>query len=169
MTSDQLSLHRLNEEEVSIVNELAHRIWPHTFKEILTTDQIEYMLNWMYDVKTLKQQLKEGHLFYSIVFEERPIGFFGLQIGYPEDKFLRIHKIYLLPECQGKGIGRWSMDQIVDIAKAQQCSQLHLNVNIYNNAVTFYKRYGFSVLSEENNDIGSGYWMNDFVMNFSIV
>ena len=41
---------------------------------------------------------------------------------------------------------------------------LELNVNRHNDAFHFYTKLGFSISKEEDNDIGEGYFMNDYVM-----
>jgi len=51
-----------------------------------------------------------------------------------------------------------------EIKKTAEKSVLQLNVNRQNNAVNFYLKKGFSILYEEDNDIGEGYFMNDYVM-----
>ena len=52
---------QLRKEDVFLVNHLAHKIWPIAFKDILSKDQIDYMLDWMYDVNTLEEQVQVGH------------------------------------------------------------------------------------------------------------
>jgi ribosomal protein S18 acetylase RimI-like enzyme len=39
-----------------------------------------------------------------------------------------------------------------------------LNVNRYNKARFFYEKLGFVIMKEEDIDIGSGYYMIDYVM-----
>ena len=61
-----LEVKQLNSDNIEIVNSLAHQIWPHAFDAILTKDQMQYMLDWMYNVNTLKEQIQTGHLYYII-------------------------------------------------------------------------------------------------------
>jgi GNAT superfamily N-acetyltransferase len=49
-----------------------------------------------------------------------------------------LHKIYLLPEAQGKG-GRLLIDAVVAYAKENHSKTLSLNVNRFNKAVSFMK------------------------------
>ena len=48
--------------------------------------------------------------------------------------------------------------------KAKGGTTLQLNVNRQNNAKEFYEKMGFAVIGEEDIDIGSGYYMNDYIM-----
>lgn len=151
-------------EGLVIVQRLAHEIWPVTFKGILSSEQIDYMLNWMYSITKLESQFDAGHAFYIAKQEGKAIGFTGLEFGFPTKDSLRIHKIYVLPEMHGKGIGKHFMVFIEQLAKEKNLNQLHLNVNRFNNAVDFYKHLGFETILVEDNEIGNGYLMEDYVM-----
>lgn len=158
----------LNRNELMIVHEIAHLTWPDTFKEILSKDQIEYMLNWMYNLNLLENQVDQGHLFFVVEHEGKPAGFIGIEPNHPEKGITKIHKIYILPSMQGMGIGKKLIDHVIDLSVQSNISALLLNVNRFNNAVHFYKSQGFEILHEENIDIGNGYLMEDFVMRLSI-
>lgn len=149
---------------VHVIRDLAERIWPDTFKNILKPDQIRYMLDWMYDEGTLREQVQTGHLFYVLKKYDQPIGFVGLEPNFPNADFLRIHKLYMLPDFQGKGLGRKLINHSIDVAFDLNLKRLHLNVNRYNRSVEFYKHVGFSVVGEEDIDIGRGYLMEDYIM-----
>lgn len=161
-------IEQLNKDNVDIVHHLANEIWPHTFKEILSEDQIRYMLDWMYDIGTLRDQVQVGHLYYVIKEYNAPKGFIGLEPNYPDAGHLRIHKLYVLPETQGSGLGRELVNHAIDIAFDLDLDSLHLNVNKYNKSVDFYKHVGFNVIGEEDIDIGKGYLMEDFIMNLQL-
>ncbi len=76
----------------------------------------------------------------------------------------KLHKIYVLPSQQGKGSGKFIIDQLTNAMKIKGASALQLNVNRNNPAKSFYEKIGFAVIKEEDIDIGSGYFMNDYVM-----
>jgi diamine N-acetyltransferase len=154
---------------VDIVKDLAERIWPHTFSSILKPTQIRYMLDWMYDEGTLREQVQTGHLFYVLKNQGQHVGFVGLEPNCPDADFLRIHKLYMLPEYQGKGLGRELLNHSIDVAFDLGLKRLHLNVNRYNPAVEFYKHVGFSIIGEENIDIGKGFLMEDYIMELILL
>jgi GNAT superfamily N-acetyltransferase len=158
---------KIKTEEASIIQDLARRTWPSTFKKILSTEQIAYMLNWMYDVELLKKQLSAGHQFW-LIEKEAPIGFMGIELNHPSTTSLKIHKLYVLPEEQGYGWGRMFIEKAIEIAETNSIHSIVLNVNRFNDSVDFYKHLGFMVIREENIDIGSGFWMEDFVMELRL-
>ena len=155
-------------DELSHITRLAHEIWPHTFAEILSPKQIDYMLKWMYSSSTLQDQFQNGHMFYGIEIEGEWVGFMGLEAKYPQDDSIKIHKLYVLPALQGKGIGRKLIDYAIDVARTAGYNQLMLNVNRFNKAVRFYEHLGFSILKQEDISIGEGYLMEDYVMVLAV-
>jgi ribosomal protein S18 acetylase RimI-like enzyme len=70
----------------------------------------------------------------------------------------------MLPQAQGKGIGRQLLTVIENAALQNNNDTILVNVNRYNTAVTFYEKTGFVKVREEDIAIGNGYLMEDFVM-----
>lgn len=163
-----MNIRALKQDELSIVHEIAHATWPDTFKDILSQDQILYMLNWMYDSKQLESQFNQGHQFFVAEVDDKPVGFIGIEQDYPEKGLMKIHKIYILPNQQGLGIGKKLIEFVKVIALQSEMKGLLLNVNRFNQAVDFYKAIGFKTLFEENIDIGNGYLMEDYVMQLDL-
>lgn len=156
-----------NKHDIPTIRELTFRIWPKTYGHILQQQQIDYMLDMMYSEAALEKQMAEQqHQFILFLEENTPLGFasFGA-LGNGEWK---LHKIYILPDQQGKGIGKQLVQHIVNTIKPLQAKALLLNVNKYNNAKQFYEKTGFEVIREEDIDIGNGYFMNDYVMQLSL-
>lgn len=70
----------------------------------------------------------------------------------------------MLPEAQGKGIGKILIDGISAIAKINDSDVLTLNVNRSNKALGFYEKLGFEIVGEEDIELDHGYLMEDFIM-----
>lgn len=163
-----MNIRALKQDELSIVHEIAHATWPDTFKDILSQEQIQYMLNWMYDLKQLENQFNQGHQFYVAELEEMPVGFIGIEPNYPEKGITKIHKIYILPNKQGLGIGKKLIEYVKELSIQSEMEGLLLNVNRFNKAVDFYNAIGFYIVFEENIDIGNGFLMEDYVMKLDL-
>src|SRR5262245_34250955 len=150
-------------KDIPIIRELTFRVWPQTYASILSQAQIDYMLNMMYSEKSLAKQMKDEGCQFIIAFEDgNPVGF----ASYSETELQKwkLHKIYILPNQQGKGTGKLVINYVIDEIKQQNAVSLYLQVNRNNNAKTFYEHIGFSEVDFINLDIGSGYFMNDFIM-----
>ncbi len=164
-----MKIRQLTKEELTKVQSVAHRTWPSTFANILSSEQIDYMLNWMYDLKMLESQLEKGHTFLLAEEDEKDLGFAGFELNYAEGQKAKLHKIYLLPEAQGKGVGKALILEVANRAKNAGQKSLLLNVNKYNqNAINFYLKMGFQEIYKEVIDIGNGYVMDDVVMELTL-
>jgi|688.fasta_scaffold955682_2 GNAT superfamily N-acetyltransferase len=155
--------------KMEIIREIAQETWPVTYGEILSQDQIKYMFDIMYSTNSLLEQAAKKNLQFILVKEgNRYTGFASYEYNYPEIRQTKIHKIYILPSEQGKGIGRIIIDFVAKEAKNNDNTILTLNVNRYNQAQYFYKKIGFSITKEEVIAIGNDFVMDDYVMEKSI-
>jgi len=155
--------------DIPTIRKIVNITWPHTYGASLSKEQIAYMLANIYSEEALNEQFSHpDHVF--LLAEEDGIvyGFAGIQFNYPAEGTTKLNKIYILPSAQGKNIGRTLIGHILQLAAAEQQSDLLLNVNRYNKARQFYEKIGFSVVREENIDIGNGYLMEDYVMNYPL-
>lgn len=161
---NSVTLHPIQEDQVKLLMDLAKEIWPKTYAQILSQDQIDYMMDLMYSEARLKNDLKAGIIFYFIVHHQKNIGFTAIELKYKNTEQLYIHKIYLHPKAQGLGLGKACINLISEIAQNNGLKHISLNVNRFNQAKLFYQKVGFEVIGEEDIDIGNGYYMNDFIM-----
>jgi GNAT superfamily N-acetyltransferase len=163
-----MKIELLQPSEMNRVRALALKTWPDAFKNILAPEQIDYMLNWMYALELLHEQASSNQLFYMLSIDGEDLGFIGIQIRFPDKKGIKIHKLYVLPGNQGKGIGKLLIDEVIKVGRCNKLIKLLLNVNRFNKAVQFYEHLGFYIVKEENIDIGNNYLMEDYVMEYTI-
>ena len=169
--------------EFETIRRIAHATWPDTFKNILTGAQIDYMLHLMYRREALEKQTAQGHVFLLVLEAQRgnqnanpsphylraagtkfkAIGFASYQLDYLPGT-TKLHKIYLLPRCQGKGYGRSLIRKVESAASGAGQARLRLDVNYQNKAVGMYEHLGFVKVDRVDTDIGSGYLMEDWVL-----
>jgi GNAT superfamily N-acetyltransferase len=152
-------------EDFGTIREIAYATWPVTYGEILSKEQLDYMLGMMYSEATLLDNVtNKGHHFIFANENTIPLGFASYEHHYLKTNTTRLHKLYLLPESQGKGMGKMLMDKIVALAKENQCDVISLNVNKFNKSHFFYTKMGFDIIAEEDLEIGNGYLMEDYKM-----
>jgi len=163
-----MKLIELKTEQLQVVADLASAIWPVAYAAILSKEQLDYMLDKFYNLETLQKQLENGQVFYLAQNENQEfVGFVSYEINCEPNK-TKIHKIYVLPETQGTGIGKQLFDLVKTKAQENQQTAIFLNVNKYNNAQKFYQKLGFTITKEEVIDIGNGYVMDDYVMEVEV-
>lgn len=56
--------------DCALIQKLAQQIFPVTYKDILTPEQTDYMMEWMYSLDNIRKQMEEeGHV-YFLAYEE---------------------------------------------------------------------------------------------------
>lgn len=161
-------LRKAKEEDIAIISDLAERIWPQTYSSYISEAQLRYMLNMMYNKGELLAQLQKGHTFLIASEEGNDVGFAGFSVIDSENHTYKLHKLYVLPETHGKGVGKILINEVVQLASAAGGKSLQLNVNRNNNAKDFYLKMGFRIKETVDIEIGNGFLMNDYVMEISI-
>jgi GNAT superfamily N-acetyltransferase len=152
-------------KDLKTIRDIAYGSWPATYGEILSKEQIDYMLNLFYSDATLSENLtKKGHHFILVHEDGHCIGFASYEHNYLDKNVTRLHKIYLLPEAQGKGAGKLLIATVERLALENYSGAISLNVNKFNNALSFYQKTGFEVVAEEVIELDFGYLMEDYVM-----
>ena len=157
-------------EDISLINEMAWIVFPHTYNKMLPPGQTEYMMEWMYSEESLhKQMTQDGHIYYLAFKGDEPAGYLSIQ---PEAEHVyHLQKIYVLPHFQGQKLGKMLFNHAIKSIKElhpEPC-QMRLNVNRDNTkAVEFYQRMGMSKFFEGDFEIGHGYLMTDYIMGLDI-
>lgn len=152
-------------EQLPIVRDLAYKIWPSAYGEILSKIQLDFMLDTFYSIECLEMQMLEKNQIFMLIQENDVyLGYCAYELNIDNSNKTKLHKIYVLPETQGKGVGNRLLKEVEDITKKAGNSHLILNVNRFNKAQEFYKYKGFVITEEVNIEIGHGYLMEDYVM-----
>lgn len=152
-------------KDLEIIRQLAFEIWPFAYGDILSTSQITYMLDKIYSLPSLEHQFSIlKHQFIIVLEKEAPVAFASFSQHENNPLAFHLNKIYVLPNQQGKNIGKKILDYVINKIKNAGASALQLNVNRNNKAIDFYKKQGFRIIREEDIDIGEGFFMNDYVM-----
>ena len=161
-------LKKAKEKDLNIIRELAYQIWPSTYHAYLSQEQIDYMLDKMYNQTILIQQLKNGHVFIIAQETKRDIGFAEFSVLNPKEQIYKLHKLYVLPQLQGKGAGTLLVNEAVNLVKKKGATAIQLNVNRNNKAKDFYEKLGFKIKEIIDLDVGNGFFMNDYVMELAV-
>ena len=154
----------VDEADLPKVRDLAERIWRSSYAGLLSPGQIEYMLDWMYSPERLRRDWTSGVVFHWPIVDQIPVGYMATQTD-PHAAVLHLHKLYVLPQFQGKGLGGRLLEHAFQAATQVGCRTVRLHVNKGNlRAIACYHRHGFLKEASVVNDIGGGYFMDDYVM-----
>lgn len=152
--------------DIPLLCTLADQVWPLTYEKILSRPQIIYMMRLIYSEASLRRQMETGHEFIILYNAGIPVGF--ASYSELEPGLFKLQKLYVLPNQQGRGTGRFLINEVISLVKSRGAVALRLNVNRHNKARSFYEKIGFTVIKEEKIDIGNGFVMDDFVMEKSL-
>ncbi len=156
-------------ESIPVIQDLAEKTWKVAYSSIISPDQIKYMLDLFYSEASLKKQMQEGHQFIIAREKGKGVGFASYAAKSADEPYTyRLHKIYIAPDQQGKGIGKLLIGFIINDISTHNATNLELNVNRNNKAMDFYSKIGFKVLRKEDINIGNGFFMNDYVMSLPL-
>lgn len=159
----EVSIRTASKIDIPIIQEIAYATWPSTYGHILSKEQLNYMLDMMYSSSSLENQMNQNITFFLAELNGEIVGFASTG-REPMEGMFKLHKLYILPNIQTKGIGSALLEAVILFAKKNSGEQLVLQVNRNNSAVDFYKKKDFIILYEADFDIGNGYQMNDYVM-----
>ncbi|MDI1356430.1 MAG: GNAT family N-acetyltransferase [bacterium] len=151
--------------DIPTISSLAYRIWKQVYPDIISQEQIDYMLQLMYSNESLSEQMgAKAHLFYLIELESECVGFVSVSNESPNNWHL--NKFYIDQKVARKGLGT---EVLADLLRLLQAKQMTLTVNRQNyKAINFYFKNGFRIERVADFNIGNGYVMNDFVMMLEI-
>ena len=153
--------------DIEPLRTLARTVWQATYSTLISQAQIDYMLANRYGATLIRAQLADSdHAWRLARWANNPIGFAHARL---EGDICKLDKLYIHPDFQRRGVGQALLNEIKTFAVNQRATKLYLQVNRGNHAaIVAYQRYGFTIREARVFDIGSGFVMDDFVMEASL-
>lgn len=163
-------IRRIAANELPVVQKLAQAIWLSYYPGIISDAQIRYMLSIWYQPSNMAHEMQARDVWYALVEAENqgPVGYISFE-KLAMEPVLFINKLYLLPEVHGLGLGGLTLRWAEERARDLRCKKLRLRVNKRNAAaIRAYLRHGFHFTEDVCSDIGSGFVMDDYVMEKAV-
>lgn len=164
-----LSIRKATVADCKLIHTLAWQTFPETYKDILSPEQSEYMMEWMYSLENLRKQMEEeGHIYFIAYHNDEACGYVSIQ--QQGENLFHLQKIYVLPSFRGVHCGSFLFHEAVRYIKEIHPTPcvMELNVNRNNKALKFYEHMGMRIVREGDFPIGNGYYMNDYIMELEI-
>jgi ribosomal protein S18 acetylase RimI-like enzyme len=150
-------------EDIPLLRDLAYTIWPQVFLTIITREQLNIMLSKMYDPVTLRLEMEQGVVWKVIEEQGIPIGYLSYSMVSPTE--CKLHKVYVLPDRHGRGIGKKCLGEAARYAREQGAATLFLRVNRANDrALRTYRAFGFREAESIDWEFAPGFMLHDYKM-----
>ena len=154
-------------KDITEIQALARRIWDEAYSEILSKEQIDYMLQMMYAEKVISEELLSGTVWDLILADGRPCGY--LSYAMAENNSVKLSKIYIGKDFRGTSIAADALDRVKQYAVRNDKDHVYLTVNKNNKAaIRAYEKNGFVITVSVVTDIGQGFVMDDYIMKYFV-
>jgi ribosomal protein S18 acetylase RimI-like enzyme len=151
-------------EHLAEIAALARIIWRAHYPGIISSTQIEYMLERMYNVEAMARELGNGVVYERLLVSGKLRGFSSFGPA-PDATELKLHKLYIHPNAQRQGLGGMLLQRVEEAARERGLQHVVLAVNKQNaKAIAAYRKHGFAIRESVMADIGGGFVMDDYVM-----
>lgn len=156
------------DDEIKQLSDLAFEIWHEYWPVILSDEQINYMTDKFQSYGAVKKQIEEEDYIYNIFFNDGKMsGYFGVS---PKENYLFLSKLYIKKDSRGLGCGSAAFNEIKNLARQLNKPVISLTVNKYNlNTINIYKKWGFKIVDSVVTDIGGGFVMDDYIMEYHVL
>lgn len=156
-----------NPDHVTKVVELADNIWRECYKNILSNEHIEYMIDkYQSDNIVTKKMINEGYEYYLLNNGKYVIGFISF---LKDEDTLRLSNIYVLEEYRNKGYCSLAIKKILKNCKDTTIKTVTIILNKLNEeALKLYSDMGFKVKGYSSQDIGNGYVLDNCILEKNV-
>jgi diamine N-acetyltransferase len=162
--SRSICIEAAESEHLAEIAALAGIIWRAHYPGIISSAQIEYMLERMFNVEAMTRELGDGVIYERLLVRGKLRGFSSYRPA-PNGTELKLHKLYIHPHAQRQGFGGMLLQRVEEAARERGLQHVVLAVNKQNTqAIAAYRKHGFTIRESVIVDIGGGFVMNDYVM-----
>ncbi|MBR3772330.1 MAG: GNAT family N-acetyltransferase [Clostridium sp.] len=157
----------IDAEGISNVAKMADEVYHEHYVDIISKEQIDYMVEHYQSVEAITEQIhKEGIDYFILNNEEADIGYFAIKI---EEEHLFISKFYILKEYRKKGYGKQAYQFVKGLSEAMDLKYVFLYTHKKNeDSITAYEKLGMKKVESLVNDFGNGYVMDDYRMQVDL-
>lgn len=147
-----------------LIADMALQLFPQVYGQWVDMEMVLYFVDRFQSYQAIVDQAATDFEYYLIMAEgeDTPLGYLGLQM-LPNE--MRLSKLYLMPNGQGKGLGDMAMEKVMERVNDLGYKRISLFVNVNNErAISFYKRHGYFIETTVVQSFDNGHSVNDHLM-----
>ena len=136
-------------KDVLVLQGLMRNIYPAAYSYFWEDDGAFYINNQYSELHILKELSQENAAYYFVLFNNEIIGNFrvvwGEKLsGLSQEKQVKLHRLYLHPNCQNKGVGKSIVSWLEEEASFKNYQIIWLDaMDKQEQAFQFYKKRGY--------------------------
>ncbi|MEC0125248.1 GNAT family N-acetyltransferase [Paenibacillus pabuli] len=161
---------RCSLKDLEMLQEISIETFKDTFQAQNSPENMKAYLEKAFNTKQLERELSNTHSeIYFIYFNEDLAGYLKVNINEAQSEkmgedSLEIERIYIKTSFQKHGLGKYLLNQAIEIAMEHHKNTIWLGVWEKNdNAIAFYRRMGFIQTGEHSFYMGDEE-QTDFIM-----
>lgn len=155
----------ISDDEILSLETLAKEIWNQHFVPIIGQAQVDYMLEKFQSYEPIKKQISEGMHYFMLFSGGEKAGYCGYKM---DGNRVFLSKLYVKLEYRGNGLSKLMLENIRKFASENNLKAVYLTVNKHNDdTISIYRHLGFEVIDSVVSDIGSGFVMDDYIMQLN--
>ena len=156
----------VNKEMVKETSDFASEVFIDYYIPLIGEKQARYMADLFLSQDAILKLIDDGAVFRLVKDEGEIIGFCEYK---KEEGRLFLSKLYARKDRRHKGIGRFMFEDVKAYARRNGLQKIYLTVNKGNTpSYEIYLHLGFKVIDSVVNDIGQGYVMDDYIMEYTL-
>lgn len=167
MSGEEIVFEAVGPRDVEELAELAGSIWREFWTDRLGSGQTEYMIDRFQSRSAIERDMREHAYEYWLLRsaeDGRVVGYTGGCVEPATNRFF-VSKIYLLAAERGKHFASAAVRFYDALCRERGLSAMYLTVNKGNElGIRAYEGNGFAVIDAVETDIGSGFIMDDYIM-----
>lgn len=160
-----MKLITVDENLVELFSKFSSEVFIDYYTPINGIDSATYMANKFLSKENISRLINEGAICKLVMENDKPMAYMEY---IKEENRVFLSKYYVHKNFRGQGIGRIMFKDLIDFTKSVNLNKIYLTVNKHNPTFEIYKHLGFVVIDSVVTDIGSGYVMDDYIMELTI-
>jgi diamine N-acetyltransferase len=120
----------------------------------LWLDDGSFYMNLSFNFEKIKEEMSDPNsLFYLVQHAEKNVGVIKINLDKKSEDFsaeeaMELERIYFIKEATGKGLGRESINFVINYARQRNKKLLWLKAMDSSAAVAFYKKMDFNIVGQ---------------------
>ena len=156
----------VNKETIKETSDFASEVFIDYYIPLIGEKQARYMADLFLSQEASLKLIDDGAVFRLVREKGEIIGFCEYK---KEEGRLFLSKLYARKDQRHKGVGRFMFEDVKAYARRNGLQKIYLTVNKGNTpSYKIYLHLGFKVIDSVVNDIGQGYVMDDYIMEYTL-